>query len=139
MLCRENPDGTKSYRRHVRVQVVHSNQPAVPHLPEILLPESEGGVSGDQQASDGVVASSAPADPPPLLPADPPPPALRRRVRRVRRVGGHVWSPPSSEDSLEDFGESDSEEVEYFTETETLTGEVRRFTHDNNGRRIPYP
>lgn len=137
MLSRVTPDA----REHPPPPYDYEHDP-VEHQrddrPAILVPESQEYVSDDSQRSDGLIASSQPAQEAANPPAHPPPPSLRRRVRRVRRVGGHVWSPPSSEDSLEDFGESDSEEVEYYVETDG-TGEERRFTYDNNGNEIPYP
>jgi hypothetical protein len=137
ILCRENDDpANRRLSPYILPHPVRDDQP------EILVPESLDDVSGDSQHSDEVVASSLPVQAPP--PANPPSPL------RLREEGADL--PPHSpllplsydestsddepiEDPIEDFGESDQEDG--LTLTNTVTGIVRRFRHDNNGRLYP--
>jgi hypothetical protein len=140
MLCRQNPDGTFAYRRpNLRGERAHPYRPERDDQPEILVPESQEDVSGDSQPSDEVVASSLPVQAPP--PANLPSP-LRQREEGADLPPHSPLTPlsydesdepddePPIEDPPEDFGESDQED--YLTLTNTVTGIVRRYRYDNN-------
>ena len=149
MLCRRNPDGSLVYDPSFRDDSAHQ--------PEVLVPESLENPSVDSQASDGFVPGSPPLEdfgespapsPPPSPPPAPakPPPRLRINNDPVNALPPNSPLTPLSYDetSEEEEGEeweSDISDVDgdHYTLTNIFTGEVRRYWHDNNGRRFPYP
>lgn len=131
MLSRVTPDA----REHPPPPYDYEHDP-VEHQrddrPAILVPESQEYVSDDSQRSDGLIASSQPAQEaanPPAHPNSPlpsPPPSPREE--------GDVLPPNSPLPPLSRDQTSSADEVgDHLTLTNTVTGEVRRFRHDNNG------
>jgi hypothetical protein len=114
-----------------------SDEHARDDQPVILVPESQEKVSDDSQQSDGFVESSLPAQEaanPPAHPNSPPPSPPPPRIRLRDEL------PPNSPLTPLDYDQTSSEDEagDHLKLTNTVTGEVKRFRHDNNGQLHPF-